>query len=78
MVIACEGEPSPMNHLRRCLCGSVAIPISNAAKPLSFFVLLDDALAYVQRRCPHDVLELRRQRLRSGSWLNPDGTQVPA
>ncbi|MGC4067238.1 MAG: hypothetical protein QM784_21870 [Polyangiaceae bacterium] len=29
---------------------------------------LDDALQWVQAHFPHEVLELRRQRLRSGIW----------
>ncbi|HEY5957607.1 MAG TPA: hypothetical protein VIV60_13670 [Polyangiaceae bacterium] len=78
MVIASEGEPRTLNQLRRCLRGPRSIPIASALKPLSVFALLDDALAFLERRCPHDVLELRRQRLRSGSWLTSDGTRVPA
>jgi len=38
------------------------------ALPLNFFDLLDDAFKHTQGVFPHDVLELRRQQLRSWMW----------
>jgi hypothetical protein len=66
IVFACDGENGTIDQLRRSLCGSASTPVSSLAKPMSFFELLDEAFAHVQGVSPHDVLELRRQRLRSG------------
>lgn len=68
VVIACQGESGILDRLRRHLCGSVSTPVATLARPLSFFELLDDALEHVQGVHPHDVLELRRRKLRSGTW----------
>lgn len=68
IAIACEGEQRLLDQLRRCLCGSASLRGSQLARPLSFFELLDDAFTHAQGLFPHDVLELRRQRLRSGTW----------
>lgn len=68
VVIVCQGQEGVLEQLRRCLCGSASTPIATLAKPLCFFELLDDAFAHAQGVFPHDVLELRRQRLRSGTW----------
>ena len=43
--------------------------IARLSKPLGFFELLDDAFEHAQGVFPHDVLELQRQRLRSGTWV---------
>ena len=48
--------------------GSASTPISTLARPLVFFELLDEAFDHAQGVYPHDVLELRRQRIRSGMW----------
>lgn len=68
VVIACQGQEGILDQLRRCLCGSASTPIATLAKPLCFFELLDDAFTHAQGVFPHDVLELQRQRLRSGTW----------
>lgn len=69
IVIACQGENALLDQVRRHLCGSTSTPEATLARPLSFFELLDDAFSHVEGVYPHDVLELRRQRLRSGTWL---------
>lgn len=68
VVIACQGESGILDQLRRHLCGSTSTPVATLARPLSFFELLDDAFKHAEGVFPHDVLELRRQRLRSGTW----------
>ena len=68
VVIVCQGEECVLEQLRRYLCGSASTPIAAPARSLSFFELLDDAFTHAQGVFPHDVLELRRQRLRSGTW----------
>jgi hypothetical protein len=68
VVIVCQGEHGILDQLRRSLCGSVSTPVASLAHPLSFFELLDDAFTHAQGVFPHDVLELRRQRIRSGMW----------
>ena len=68
VIIACQGEEGVLDQLRRALCGSSSLPVATLARPLSFFELLDDAFAHAQGLFPHDVLELRRRRLRSGTW----------
>ena len=68
IIIACQGEEGLIDHLRRALCGSASTPISTLARPLVFFELLDEAFDHAQGVYPHEVLELRRQRIRSGTW----------
>ncbi|MGC4068845.1 MAG: hypothetical protein QM784_30215 [Polyangiaceae bacterium] len=55
-------------QLRRHLCGSARTPVVSLAHPLSFFDTLDVALTHVEGVVPHDTIELRRHRLRSGQW----------
>lgn len=68
VVMACEGESGLLEQLRRCLCCSATTPLVTFLRPLIFFELLDDAFTHAQGLFPHDVLELRRQRIRSGVW----------
>jgi hypothetical protein len=68
VVIVCQGEPGILEQLRRSLCGSMSTSVGTLAHPLSFFELLDDAFTHAQGIFPHEVLELRRQRIRSGMW----------
>jgi hypothetical protein len=72
VIVVCQGRDGILDQLRRMLCGSVSTPISSLAKPLNFFELLDDAFTHAQGVLPHDVLALRRQRIRSGTWRLPD------
>lgn len=39
----------------------------SAQKSIDYFDLLDDAFTHVQNEFPHEALELRRRRIRSGS-----------
>lgn len=78
VVIACQGEDGILEQLRRCLCGSASTPLASLARPLGFFELLDDAFTHAQGAFPHDVLELRRQRIRSGTWSTERGTDGKA
>ncbi|HMA95530.1 MAG TPA: hypothetical protein VKP30_22730 [Polyangiaceae bacterium] len=68
IVIACQDEHGMLDQLRRCLCGSSSTLIATLARPLTFFELVDSAFTYVEGVYPHDMLELKRRRLRSGSW----------
>jgi hypothetical protein len=72
VVIACQGETGLLDQLRRTLCGSVSAPIATLPHPVNFFELIDDAFTHVQELFPHNVLELRRQRIRSGTWSLSD------
>jgi hypothetical protein len=73
IIVACPGESRTLDQLRRALCGSASMPIAGAVRPFTFFEHLDDALTYAQDDAPHEILELRRQRLRSGTWILSDG-----
>lgn len=72
VVIVCQGEDGTLEQLRRSLCGSASTPIASLARPLSFFELLDEGFSHAQGVFPHDVLEMRRQRIRSGTWSVAD------
>jgi hypothetical protein len=41
---------------------------SSCQKTVHVFALLDDAFTHAQNEFPHEVLELRRRRIRSGDW----------
>lgn len=68
IAVACRAEGAVLTHLRRALCGSASIPITGAVRSLSFFERLDEAFDHCKDVFPHDVLEMQRRRLRSGSW----------
>jgi hypothetical protein len=68
ITVVCKDDAGTLVQLRRALCGSQAIPLGMVSRQLGFFELLDDAFTYVQESFPHDVLELRRRRIRSGAW----------
>ncbi|HMA95522.1 MAG TPA: hypothetical protein VKP30_22690 [Polyangiaceae bacterium] len=68
IAVACRAEGALLTHLRRALCGSASIPVTGAIRSLNFFELLDEALDHAKGVFPHDVLEMQRRRLRSGSW----------
>jgi hypothetical protein len=68
VVIACPGEPSLLAQLRRRFCGSGTSPTADLARPFTFFGQLDEAFMHLQGVFPHDVLELQRQMLCSGTW----------
>ena len=76
IIIACQDEQGLINHLRRALCGSASTPIATLARPLVFFELLDEAFDHAQGVYPHDVLELRRRRIRSGTWATDADDEV--
>lgn len=75
IAIVCQGEDGLLQQLRRTLCGSVSTPVATLAKPLNFFELLDDAFTHAQGVVPHDVLELRKQRIHSGTWWLTDSKE---
>ena len=75
IVFTCQGEDGLLDQLRRTLCGSVTTPIARLAHSLSFFELLDDAFKHAQGVFPHDVLELRKQRIHSGTWRLTDSKE---
>lgn len=52
-------------------------PHYQSSKRVLFYALLDDAFKEAQESFPHEVLELRRQRIRSGAWL-PAATNLLA
>lgn len=66
IVMVCEDSEGSVEQLRRTLCGSASTPVASLARPLVFFELFEDALNHVQGVHPHDVLEMRRTRLRNG------------
>ncbi|HMA96464.1 MAG TPA: hypothetical protein VKP30_27450 [Polyangiaceae bacterium] len=68
VAVACRAEGMVLTHLRRALCGSASMQITALARPLNFFELLDEAFDRGKDVFPHDVLEMQRRRLRSGSW----------
>lgn len=73
VVFVCQGERGLLDQLRRSLCGSVSTPVAALAHPFSFFELLDEAFKHVQGVFPHDILEMRRQRIRSGARIVANG-----
>lgn len=75
IIVVCQGETGILDQLRRTLCGSTSTPISMLARPLGFFELLDEAFAHVQGVYPHDALEIRRRRLRSGTWAQNESLE---
>ena len=51
------------------------VPLTRALnKPVSFFDLLDEAFKYSLDAFPHEILELRRRRIRSGAWPTAETT----
>jgi len=75
ITIVCQGEAGLLEQLRRTLCGSVTTPVTTLARPLNFFELLDDAFTHAQSVVPYDVLELRKQRIYSGTWRLTDSQE---
>lgn len=65
IVIVCQGQDGILEQLRRTLCGSMSTPVASLARPLIFFDLIDDAMTHAQGLFPHDILELRKRRLRT-------------
>ncbi|MGE5784281.1 MAG: hypothetical protein ACM3ZE_06805 [Myxococcales bacterium] len=68
IAVACRAEGTVLTHLRRALCGSASMPIGALARPLNFFELLEEAFDRSKDVFPHEVLEMQRRRLRSGTW----------
>jgi len=68
IAIACNGEEGLVDQLKRTLCTSLASPGISLVRPLRFFENLDEAIDHAKNTLPHDVLEMQRRRLRSGSW----------
>lgn len=68
VVIACPAERSLRHQLRQGLCGPASTPLALVSTPLHFYEALEGALRHAQELSPHDVLELQRLRLRSGTW----------
>jgi hypothetical protein len=75
VMMVCHDDAGTLGQLRRALCGSQSAPMGSLTRPLSFFSLLDDAFTHAQETFPHDVLELRRLRLRSGAWPLAEGSR---
>lgn len=68
VVIACPAERSLLHQLRQGLCGPASTPLALVSTPLHFHDALEGALRHAQELSPHDVLELQRLRLKSGTW----------
>jgi hypothetical protein len=54
--------------LGKSIRATLALSTAQHSKSVQSFALLDDALIRAQVTFPHEVLELRRQRIRSGVW----------
>jgi hypothetical protein len=62
-------DDNGIETLRNATLGALASSASQSIKQIHFFALLDDAFTHAQSTLPHEVLELRRQRIRSGTWV---------
>lgn len=68
VVIACPVERSLLHQLRQGLCGPASTPLALVSTTLYLHEDLEGALRHAQELSPHDVLELQRLRLKSGTW----------
>ncbi|MGC4069467.1 MAG: hypothetical protein QM784_33405 [Polyangiaceae bacterium] len=68
ILVAFEGPASALGQLCRALSKPSATRDAATAHSLRFFTLLDEAFSHTQASFPHEALELRRRRIRSGAW----------
>jgi hypothetical protein len=58
--------------LGKSIRATLALSTAKRTKSVQSFALLDDALIRAQTTLPHEVIELRCQRIRSGVWTTRD------
>jgi hypothetical protein len=68
ILVAFEGPTSALEQLRRALSKPSSARDATMVHSLRFFTLLDEAFSHTQANFPHEALELRRRRIRSGAW----------
>jgi hypothetical protein len=76
IAIVCNADAT--DALRRAIGRVLGIPSVQLGKRVRFFEMLDTAFACAQEAFPHELLELRRQRIRSGTWPTSSAKDVVA
>jgi hypothetical protein len=71
VAIVCD-DVDTVNALSHAVHDALASSVPSAQKSIVYLGQLDDAFTYLQNIFPHEVLELRRRRIRSGTWSNLD------
>ena len=71
VALVCD-DLDTVSTLRQAVHDALKTSVPAAQKSVVYLGLLDDAFMYVQNAFPHEVLELRRRRIRSGTWSNAD------
>ena len=65
LIVTDDANVEPLRIATHCALASSS---AQSAKQVRFFALLDEAFSCAQAFLPHEVLDLRRQRIRSGTW----------
>lgn len=69
-------DDNSIEPLRKATLDALVSSSSQNNKQVHFFALLDGAFMHAQSTFPHEVLELRRQRIRSGTWVTGGTTKT--
>jgi hypothetical protein len=71
IALVCD-NPGIVRNLGFAVHDALSTSVPSAQKSVIYLGLLDDAFTYAQNTFPHEVLELRRRRIRSGTWSTLD------